>query len=80
MAEVLKAISEAESKPEESALSAETELFLSRESVAKRWECSPRTVKRREQRGELTPIVLSGQLVRYRLSEILAIEADAEAK
>lgn len=53
-----------------------TETFLSRRQLAERWGVSQRTVKRREDLGVLAPLVLSSNIVRYRLSEILEIETE----
>jgi hypothetical protein len=53
--------------------------FLSRHDLALRWCCSIETVKRRERAGVLNAIIL-GRLVRYRLSEVAAVEAAASTK
>ncbi len=53
--------------------------LITRQQLAIRWICSTETIKRRERTGILTPIVLGG-LVRYKLSEIEAIEAAATVK
>jgi len=55
------------------------ENLLSRRQVAKRWGVSGATVRRREKSGMLHPIVLGPRLIRYRLSEIEAIERDGLA-
>jgi hypothetical protein len=52
---------------------------LTRKGLAHRWSCSTETIKRREAAGALTALKL-GRLVRYRLSDILALEADAEVR
>ena len=52
------------------------EKLLSRSHVAKRWGVCGATVRRREKSGLLHPIVLGPRLIRYRLSEIEAIERD----
>jgi hypothetical protein len=50
--------------------------LISRGELARRWSCSKETLKRRERAGILHPMHLPGKrLVRYRLSDILAIEA-----
>jgi hypothetical protein len=55
------------------------DVFLDRPRLADRWKCSIETIKRRERAGVLTAILL-GRLVRYRLSDIEAIEAAGIAK
>lgn len=52
---------------------------VSRKELAARWKLSIKTIKRREQAGILRPLSLGARTVRYRLSEILAIEQDAAA-
>jgi predicted DNA-binding transcriptional regulator AlpA len=54
--------------------------LLSRKELAERFGVSIKTLKRREQAGTLRPLSLGARTVRYRLSEILAIEEDAAAK
>jgi hypothetical protein len=53
--------------------------FVTRRWTANRWQTSIQTLKRREKSGVLTAIKL-GRGVRYRLSQILAIERGAEVK
>ena len=53
---------------------------LSRKELSARWNLSIKTIKRREAEGILRPLSLGARTVRYRLSEILAIEEDAAAK
>jgi hypothetical protein len=53
--------------------------LLNRGGLAERWGCSIETIKRRERAGVLNAIIL-GRLVRYRLSDILSIEAAAAVK
>ena len=59
-----------------------TEQLLSRGALAQRWECCIETIKRREREGILKSIRFNQRLLRYRLSDIVAIEAAAggEAK
>jgi hypothetical protein len=54
-----------------------TEQLLSRKAVAARWQTSVETVKRREKQGLLNPIRFNQRLLRYKLSDILQIEAEA---
>ena len=54
-----------------------SEQLLSRGAVAQRWECCIETIKRRERAGILKPIRFNQRMLRYRLSDILAIEAAA---
>ena len=51
--------------------------MLSRRGLASRWGCSIETIKRRERAGILPRLKL-GRGVRYRLSDIEKIEAQAE--
>ena len=55
----------------------QSEQLLSRGAVAQRWECCIETIKRRERAGILKPIKFNQRLLRYRLSDIVAIEAAA---
>ena len=52
------------------------ETFLTRAEIALRWKCSKETIMRREGQGVLRPYRL-GRSVRYKLSQILAVEAVA---
>ncbi|MDF1659962.1 MAG: hypothetical protein P1U58_20270 [Verrucomicrobiales bacterium] len=54
--------------------------LISRKELSDRWNLSTKTLRRREKAGELRPLTLSANTVRYRLSEILAIEEDAAAR
>ena len=58
----------------------QSERLLSRRELSERWDLSTKTLKRREKAGELRPLTLSANCVRYRLSDILAIEEDAAAR
>jgi hypothetical protein len=51
--------------------------LLTRREVAERWRQSTETVKRREKAGVLNALKL-GRGVRYRLSDVLAVESAAE--
>jgi uncharacterized protein (UPF0254 family) len=53
------------------------ERLLSRSELAARWSCSRETVKRRERQGVLRAIRFNQRLLRYKLSDILEIEAEA---
>jgi hypothetical protein len=50
--------------------------FLSRSSLAKRWDCSRATLKRRERDGIL-PVYKLGRAVRYKLVDIELLEKSA---
>jgi hypothetical protein len=52
-------------------------VLLSREEVANRWSCCPHTIARRK---DLKPLRLGRRLVRYRLSDVEAIEMAAVGK
>lgn len=59
------------------ALRPDEERFLSRRELSRRWDCSESSISRLEKRGTLTAVVLPIEnSVRYRLSEILALEND----
>jgi predicted site-specific integrase-resolvase len=53
------------------------EQLLSRRAVANRWQTSVETVKRREKAGLLKAIRFNQRLLRYKLSDIEALEAAA---
>ena len=57
-----------------------SEQLLSRKALANRWGVHPETIKRAERAGLLRAIRFNQRLLRYKLSDILAIEADAGAK
>lgn len=57
----------------------DTSRLLSRKELSGRWSLSTETLKRRERAGILSPLKL-GKGVRYRLSAIERLEADAEAR
>jgi hypothetical protein len=48
--------------------------LLSRKAVAQRWETSVETIKRREREGLLKAIRFNQRLLRYKLSDIEALE------
>ena len=54
------------------------EVLISRRQLAARWGTSTETLKRREREGILKSIRFNQRLLRYRLSDIIAIEAAAE--
>lgn len=54
--------------------------LVTRKWLSDRWELSLKTLRRMEKAGKLCPITLSSNTVRYRLSEIEAIEEDAAAR
>jgi hypothetical protein len=53
------------------------EQLLSRKAIADRWQTSVETVKRRERAGLLKPIRFNQRLLRYKLSDVEALEASA---
>ena len=55
------------------------ERLLTRRLLADRWSMSTETLKRREKAGIL-PFLRLGRGVRYRLSDVEALEADAEVR
>jgi hypothetical protein len=54
-----------------------TEQLISRNALARRWECCIETIKRRERAGLLKAVRFNQRMLRYRLSDILAVEAAA---
>jgi hypothetical protein len=57
----------------------QTDKFLTRRELAKRWRCSGESVKRRQRAGLLHAVYLSERKLLYRLAEIEALEAAAGA-
>ena len=56
---------------------ADLEDLITRSGLALRWQCHIETIKRRERANQLHPIRFSERMVRYRLSEVRAIEREA---
>ncbi len=50
---------------------------MSRKAIADRWQTSVETVKRREKAGLLKAIRFNQRLLRYKLSNVEAVEAAA---
>jgi predicted DNA-binding transcriptional regulator AlpA len=48
--------------------------LISRQNLAHRWGCSQATLKRWERAGTLQPVRFNCRLLRYRLSDIIALE------
>jgi hypothetical protein len=53
--------------------------LVTRKGLASRWQVSVETLKRRE-RCELLPVLKLGRGVRYRLSDVERLEAEAEVR
>lgn len=53
------------------------EQLVSRRAVAHRWQTSVETVKRREKAGLLKALRFNQRLLRYKLSDVEALEAAA---
>ena len=53
--------------------------FISRPGLAARWKCHTESLKRREKKGLLHPHRFSSRMVRYLLSEVLALERQAQS-
>lgn len=51
--------------------------LLSRRQLANRWQVSKETIKRREKDGTL-PVLKLGRDARYRLTDVLRLEREAE--
>lgn len=58
----------------------QSDRLISRKELSERWNLSVKTLRRREQAGELQPLTLSANCVRYRLSSIIALEESAAAR
>lgn len=56
---------------------AQNETLLSRRQLARRWSCHCETIKRKTAAGLLHPLRFNARMLRYKLSEIEAIEAAA---
>lgn len=48
--------------------------LISEFRLARRWDCSPKTLRNQRSLGEGCPYVQLGRLIRYRLSDIVAYE------
>jgi hypothetical protein len=57
--------------------SSEGEELISRAQLCTRWSVCRETIKRREKEGVLKALRFNQRLLRYRLSDILRIEAGA---
>ena len=55
----------------------EVPVFISRPALAARWCCTSETLKRKERVGLLKPVVIGPRLLRYKMSEIVALENSA---
>lgn len=51
--------------------------FITRRGLARRWNCSVMTIRRREADKTLTPYLLAGRDIRFRMAEVLAVEQAA---
>jgi hypothetical protein len=65
---------------QQSSANDETEKFLTRRELAKRWRCSGESIKRRQRSGILHPVYLSERKLLYSLAEIAAVEEASAAK
>lgn len=57
-----------------------SERFLSRQELSERWGKSTKTLRAYERRNILTPLMFGPRAVRYRLSDIVAIENASEVR
>jgi len=57
-----------------------SEQLLSRKALARRWQCSGETIKRRTREGLLNPVRFNQRMIRYPLSEIMRIEKEATGR
>lgn len=53
------------------------EELISRPGLARRWGCHVETIRKREREGQLHALQMGERMIRYRMSEVLAIEAAA---
>jgi len=51
--------------------------FISRRGLARRWNCSIMTIRRREADKTLKPYLLAGRDIRFRLEDVVAVEQAA---
>lgn len=51
--------------------------FLTRRALARRWGCSTMTIRRRESDGTLKRYLLAGRDIRFKISDVEAVEAAA---
>jgi excisionase family DNA binding protein len=51
--------------------------FLTRRQLARRWNCSTMTVRRRQADGTLKPYFLAGRDIRFKIADVEALEAAA---
>jgi hypothetical protein len=58
----------------------QSEKLLTRQGVSLRWECCVETIKRKERAGVLKPIRFNSRMIRYRLSDIIAVETAGGAE
>jgi hypothetical protein len=59
--------------------STENDFLLTRRQVAARWAVSLATIKRREAAGILHPLRFSRRMIRFKLTEVLAVERAVES-
>jgi hypothetical protein len=52
-------------------------IFITRPQLAVRWQVSGETIKRYERRGIVRPVKIAARMLRYRLSDIEALETSA---
>lgn len=51
------------------------DIFLTEDTLAKRWDCSKKLLQKKRADGGFVPFCKISNCVRYRLSEVLAYEA-----
>ena len=56
------------------------EMLLSRRALARRWGCCVETIKRAQYAGKLKAVRFNARLLRYRLSEVEALETAASGE
>jgi hypothetical protein len=54
--------------------------LITDQELAKRWSCSPKTLRNQRSQGQGCPYVRLGRMVRYRLSDVVAFEAQGSGR
>ena len=60
--------------PQKYSNGAEEEILLSRRQLCVRWSCCSKTLQRREAAGILKPVRFNERMLRYWLSDVVAVE------
>jgi len=52
----------------------DSQVLLTSTQLADRWQVSPETIKRRRRTGELLTVIVAGNRIRFRLSDVKSLE------